>query len=94
MTAALRPNVADALFACCSVVAKRTSESLASLRAYRARSAHFGQPFCGLSHHVYSPLQFLLQFRDVHLVRDAISVADALHIAVLMPIAYWLIATL
>jgi hypothetical protein len=29
------------------------------------------------------PLQFLLQFRDIHLVRDAIRVADALHIAVL-----------
>ena len=33
--------------------------------------------------HVYSPLQFLLQVDDVHLVRDPISVADALHLTVL-----------
>ena len=54
-----------------------------SLRAYRARSAHFRQPLRRLSDHVYSPLQFLLQVGDIHLVRDAIGVADALHIAVL-----------
>jgi hypothetical protein len=52
-------------------------------RAHRARSAHFRQPLRSLSHHVYAPLQLLLQVRDVHLVRDALSVADALHIAVL-----------
>ena len=41
------------------------------------------EPFRSLRDHVYSPLQFLLQFRDVHLVRDAIRIPDALHIAVL-----------
>ena len=44
---------------------------------------HFGQSFRSLRDHVYSPLQFLLKVGDVHLVRDAIGVADALHIAVL-----------
>ena len=48
-----------------------------------ARSAHFRQPLRSLSHHVYSPLQFPLQVRDIHLVRDAIGVADALLVAVL-----------
>ena len=68
------------------MVAKRTIGSLESpesLRAYRARSAHFGQPFRGLSGEVYASLQFLLKVGDVHLVRDAIGVADALYIAVL-----------
>jgi hypothetical protein len=37
-----------------------------------------------LSDHVDPPLQLVLQFGDVHLVRDAIGVADALHIAVLI----------
>jgi hypothetical protein len=32
---------------------------------------------------VYPSLQLLLQVGDIHLVRDAIGVADALHIAVL-----------
>jgi hypothetical protein len=54
-----------------------------SLRAHRARSAHFGQLFRSLSDHVYPSLQLLLQVGDIHLVRDAIGVADALHIAVL-----------
>ena len=54
-----------------------------SLRAYRARNAHFRQPFRRLSYRVYSLLQLLLQVGDIHLVRDAIGVADALHIAVL-----------
>jgi hypothetical protein len=40
-------------------------------------------PFRSLCDHIYSPLQFLLQFRDIHLVGHAISVADAFHIAVL-----------
>ena len=48
-----------------------------------SRTAHFRQSLRRLCDHVYSPLQFLLQVGDVHLVRDAISVADALHIAVL-----------
>jgi hypothetical protein len=48
-----------------------------------ARSDHFRQPLRGLCDHIYSSLQFLLQVRDIHLVRDAIRVADALHIAVL-----------
>jgi hypothetical protein len=58
-------------------------ESRESTRAYRARSANFGQPFRSLSDHVYPSLQFLLQVGDVHLVRDAIGVADAFHVAVL-----------
>ena len=36
-----------------------------------------------LSYQVHSPLQFLLQVGEIHLVRDAIGLADALHIAVL-----------
>ena len=46
-------------------------------------SVQLSQPLRRLCDHVYSPLQFLLQVGDVHLVRDAIGVADALHIAVL-----------
>jgi hypothetical protein len=46
-------------------------------------SAEVSQSFRSLSHHVDAPLQLALLFGDVHLVRDAISVADALHIAVL-----------
>jgi hypothetical protein len=56
--------------------------SLGSVRAYRARRAHFGQLFRSLRDHIYSPLQFALQVGDVHLVGDAIGVADALHIDV------------
>ena len=48
-----------------------------------SRTANFRQSLRSLCDHVYSPLQFLLQVGDVHLVRDAIGVADALHIAVL-----------
>ena len=48
-----------------------------------ARSAHFRQPLRSLHNHVYSPLQFPLQVGNVHLVRDAIRVADTLHVAVL-----------
>ena len=47
----------------------------------RARSAHFRQLLRSLSDHVYPPLQLAPQFEDVHLVRDAIRVADAFHIA-------------
>ena len=36
-----------------------------------------------IANHVYSPLRFLLQVGDVHLVRDAVGVVDALHIPVL-----------
>ena len=46
------------------------------------RTAHFRQSLRRLCDHVYLPLQLLLQVGDVHLVRDAIGVADALHIAV------------
>ena len=46
-------------------------------------SAQLSQSLRRLRDHVYSPLQFLLQVGDVHLVRDAIGVTDALHIAVL-----------
>ena len=48
-----------------------------------ARSTHFRQLPRSLRHQVYPPLQFLLQVGNVHLVRDAISVADALHKALL-----------
>ena len=44
-------------------------------------SVQLSQPFLGLCDHVYSLLQLVLQFGDVHLVRDAIGVADAFHIA-------------
>jgi hypothetical protein len=46
-------------------------------------NAQLSRPLRSLSDHVYPPLQLALQFGDVHLVRDAIGVADALHIAVL-----------
>ena len=46
-------------------------------------AAQLSQPLRSVRDHLYPLLQFLLQFRDFHLVRDAVSVADALHIAVL-----------
>ena len=46
-------------------------------------AAQLRQPLRHLCDHIYPPLQLVLQFGDVHLVRDAIGVADALHIAVL-----------
>jgi hypothetical protein len=42
-------------------------------------NTQLSQSLRSLCDHVYSPLQFLLQVGDVHLVRDAIRVADALH---------------
>ena len=48
-----------------------------------SRTAHFRQSLRSLCDHVYSTLQFLLQVGDIHLVRDAMGVADAFHIAVL-----------
>jgi hypothetical protein len=51
-----------------------------------ALSTHFRQLPRSLRHHVYPPLQFLVQVGDVHLVRDAIGVADAPHIAVPNPV--------
>ena len=59
-------------------------DGLCSITAGLQRpNAQFSQPVRSLSHHVQTPLQFALQVGDVHLVRDAIGVADALHIAVL-----------
>jgi len=60
LTAALRPNVADALFACCSMVAKRTSESLESLESLRPiePEAPTSANFFAVSA-TMSPLQFL-----------------------------------
>jgi hypothetical protein len=46
-------------------------------------STQLDHPLRSLRDHVDPPLQLALQVRDIHLVRDAISVADALHIAVL-----------
>jgi hypothetical protein len=66
-----------------SPLARTQGLSVTLLRAYRARTAHFRQPLRSLSYHIDPPLQLVLQFGDVHLVRDAIGVADALYIAVL-----------
>ena len=60
-----------------------THQSVAKTTAgLSSPSAQVSQPLRGLCDHVYSPLQFLLQVGDVHLVRDTI-LADPLHIAVL-----------
>ena len=44
--------------------------------------AQLSQPRRSLSHHLDALLQLGLQFGDIDLVRDPISVADALHITV------------
>ena len=66
----------------CETPPAQLTASARSLPAY-GPSAQLSQSLRSLRDHVDPPLQLVLQFGDVHLVRDAIGVADALHIAVL-----------
>src|SRR4051794_33206782 len=63
--------------------AKRTSKKGVQGLRWSSRSAQFGESFCSIDDQVYSSLQLPLQVGNIHLVGDAIGVANAFHITLL-----------